>query len=385
MATPLATRQPTTPAMRRTSHPGVYRRGTRYVAVYRVEGRQHKESAPTFAQARAIKLAREVEAREQAAGPMLHAYALDWVAGYPGCGHDAIGQHTRVEYHRLLSTFVLKYFPSDLAVGDVDRDAVQAFVQWLARRPGRRCSRLSDQSIHNALTPLRRCLDTAISDGLLTENPAFGLVLPRRRAGGPWRAREERRFLTRNELRRLLAEIPDDWQVLFDLLAATGLRISEAIALRWSDLTLDTPAPRLFVRRAIVSGVVGSPKSRHGVRAIPITPVLAAALAGRRPEGADEDDLVFSRPGGQPVRPDYLRAHVLKPAALRAGVPPCGLHTFRHTCAALLIAAGASPLQLQRWMGHHSAAYTLEAYGHLIDGHLGPALDLAIELAQPVP
>ncbi|MEK6252855.1 MAG: hypothetical protein AABM43_13195 [Actinomycetota bacterium] len=40
----------------------------------------------------------------------------------------------------------------------------------------------------------------------------------------------------------------------------------------------------------------------------------------------------------------------------------------------------ASPLRLQRWMGHHSAAYTLEVYGHLIDDELCPALDLRREL-----
>lgn len=51
------------------------------------------------------------------------------------------------------------------------------------------------------------------------------------------------------------------------------------------------------------------------------------------------------------------------PAAERAGVPWARFHTLRHTCAALLIDAGASPLRLQRWMGHHSAAFTLDNYG----------------------
>jgi integrase len=64
-------------------------------------------------------------------------------------------------------------------------------------------------------------------------------------------------------------------------------------------------------------------------------------------------------------------------------VAPLGLHAFRDTCVALLIANGTSPLQLQRWMGHHSAAYTLETYGHLIDGEVGPALNLQAELREP--
>jgi integrase len=57
-------------------------------------------------------------------------------------------------------------------------------------------------------------------------------------------------------------------------------------------------------------------------------------------------------------------------------VPWARFHTLRHTCAALLIHSGASPLRLQRWMGHHSAAFTLDNYGHLIEDTLGPSLDL---------
>jgi hypothetical protein len=47
----------------------------------------------------------------------------------------------------------------------------------------------------------------------------------------------------------------------------------------------------------------------------------------------------------------------------------------------MLIESELSPLRPQRWMGHHSPAFTLETYGHLIDGDLGPALDLRKELA----
>jgi integrase len=61
----------------------------------------------------------------------------------------------------------------------------------------------------------------------------------------------ERRFLTRDELARLLDEVPGKWRPLFDLLAVPRLRISEAIALRWSDLELDSRQPRLRVNRAM--------------------------------------------------------------------------------------------------------------------------------------
>ena len=81
-----------------------------------------------------------------------------------------------------------------------------------------------------------------------------------------------------------------------------------------------------------------------------------------------------------PLRPGNLRYRVLIPAAQRAGVPWARFHTLRHTCAAMLIDAGASPLRLQRWMGHHSAAFTLDTYGHLLRDDLGPHLDLGFEM-----
>jgi hypothetical protein len=91
--------------LERTAHPGVYRRSGQYVAVYRREGRQRKESAATFAEARAIKLARDAEASEQRRGPTLHDYALRWVTGHAGSGHDSVREQTREEYRRLLATF----------------------------------------------------------------------------------------------------------------------------------------------------------------------------------------------------------------------------------------------------------------------------------------
>ncbi len=67
----------------------------------------------------------------------------------------------------------------------------------------------------------------------------------------------------------MLAEIPDQWRPLFELLATTGLRISEAIGLRIMDADLDAAQPRIHVRRAIVNGQLIGPKSRHGRRTIP--------------------------------------------------------------------------------------------------------------------
>jgi integrase len=104
---------------------------------------------------------------------------------------------------------------------------------------------------------------------------------------------KERRFLTRAELAALLDEAPTKWLPLFELLAVTGRRISEAIALRWRDLHFDVPAPRVQVSRAIVKGVVGAPKSRHGKLLVALPTGLAATLRELRPPDAPDEAFVF--------------------------------------------------------------------------------------------
>src|SRR6478609_7782623 len=54
------------------------------------------------------------------------------------------------------------------------------------------------------------------------------------------------------------------------------------------------------------------------------------------------------------------------PSNRRAGVPWAGFHTLRHTCATILFRRGLNAKQVQSWMGHHSPAFTLSVYVHLL-------------------
>jgi hypothetical protein len=65
--------------LERTGAPGIYRRGSKYVVVYRVEGRQRKQYAGTLAEARAIELERDGEARALRRGPTLQGFSLSWL------------------------------------------------------------------------------------------------------------------------------------------------------------------------------------------------------------------------------------------------------------------------------------------------------------------
>ena len=116
-----------------TDVPGVYRRGAMFVVVYRADSRQRKQSVNTFAEARALKLRRDGEARTLRRGPTLHAFSLAWLDRYAGSGRDSVRANTRREYRRLLVNFALTYFDREVRVRDLDRRC--AAVRGLADDP----------------------------------------------------------------------------------------------------------------------------------------------------------------------------------------------------------------------------------------------------------
>jgi integrase len=90
---------------------------------------------------------------------------------------------------------------------------------------------------------------------------------------------------------------------------------------------------------------------------------------------------VFPSAVGTYMNADNLFKRVLKPLVQEVGAPWAGFHTFRHTCASMLFERDPNPVIVQRWLGHHSPAFTLRQYVHLLDGDVGSGLDLDAEMA----
>jgi integrase len=347
--------------MIRTRHPGIYKRGARYVFTWRdANGRQRKRSAATMAEAIAKRGDEIGRAHRGERVGNTHItfvdYAIEWATTYTGRTRRGISANTLDDYRAALG------LDADAKPVDPPRGAIAFFGRKRLAEIGPRDLRayaahvasrgVARNTVRLALSPVKAMLATAVEDEILTANPAAGLpnLIPTSTARP---AAEHVRALSAEELHAVLDHVSEHWVLFFEFLAETGLRIGEAIEVRWGDidnLDLDIGPRLLHVRRRLYRGTVAAPKGGK-TRTVRLTTEMARALRAMRDEvDAQDDDLVFTAARGGRIVPANLMRRVLKAAAVEAGlgrwvVTPrgrqpqtwVGFHTFRHTCATILI------------------------------------------------
>jgi len=345
----------------KTRHPGIFKRGDRYVVVFRANGRQRKQAAKTLAEARSLQAQSKADVVRgefrEASKLTFEQYAGEWLASYAGRTAGGVRPDTVAQYKRTLEREAFSVFGSR-RLAAIEARHVKKFTADLSARG------LSPASVRAAVAPVKALLATAHEEGIIRSNPAAGVRVSSPRVDAELE-QERAKALTPEELRRFLAEIPAEWRTFFTFMAHTGVRVSEALAVEWRDVSFGA-RPTVNVCRRLYKGALGPPKSKHGRRAIPLSRGLSRALwqlrASHRPK---EVEPVFSR-AGQHLNPATIRSTVLRPAARRAGVEGMGFHTLRHTAITNLLRNGANAKQAQVWAGHHSPAFTLAVYCHLL-------------------
>jgi len=400
----------------KTSVPGIFRSHTvackqrgrctcSYVVITYDHGRQVKSTHRAWDAAREAKRMRESQAARGESiiteRIKLHDYTLDWIDRYTGTGRRGFREETRDEYRRLLNAYTLKFFPPDILLTQITPRHVANYIGWLIKqpckrkpKPGQPQTTLADSTVHNAVKPLSAMLATARREGLITHNPASDAVLPHRPRIED-EAEDVRPFPRIEDdddgesvetMELVVSLVHAEHRAMFELLAATGMRRSELLALAVRHFHLRGERPfvkvRQRVRRRKGHGlVIGPVKSKHGRRDLPIPLDLADRLAARFAErAAKPDDLAFPSKAGTLLDPDNLHERVLRPACSEAGVEWAGFHTFRHTVASRMFAEGRSIVTVQRWLGHHAPSFTLDTYVHLLDDDLGAPLAPVIPL-----
>jgi integrase len=191
------------------------------------------------------------------------------------------------------------------------------------------------------------------------------------------------RSLTVAEFQKLTAQLHEPFRTIALVCVCFGLRISEALALKWSDV--DWLAGRLSVERGIVRQIVDDVKTVNSGRALHIGADMLAVLKAwkQASQFSGADDWMFASPvqlGRLPF--SYTGVlHVFQKAAQRAGIGTVGTHTMRHTFRSWLDAVGTSVAVQQKAMRHADIRTTMNTYGDVVTDELVQAGSKVARLA----
>jgi len=301
--------------------------------------------------------------------PSFHEFASEWLAAKRPAIARSTWQSYRNELVHHLLPFFHKHRLSQISVAEVDRYRERKLHE----------GRIAHSYINATITRLGTILDVADERGLIVRNPVR--VNPRNRKLKVRRA--QRAYLDR----------PDQIQALLDAASALdvqardrsdrdtclrrpmlatlvfgGLRISEALGLRWRDIDLAGGRIR-----------VADSKTDAGVRWVPVMPALREDLVARKMSSryTKPNDKVFATITGGMWSRDNARKRIFDKAVDLAderleegGLAPIteGLtpHSLRHTYISLRVALGDDPAVISQDAGHADMAVTFRIYTHVM-------------------
>ena len=239
---------------------------------------------------------------------------------------------------------------------------------------------LAAKSVRNIHGVLTKALSVAADMGYIRQNPADRVTLPRVE-------KKEIVPLTDEQVKALLtAADSDEYGAIYKVIVFTGLREAEATGLTWD--CVDFKAGRITVSKQLQKrpeadgGFVFAPLKNDKVRTIAPAPFVMDVLKERKKQQlADriragemweawnnpkeqEKALVFTNALGEHLHPQTVYNH-LKKLVAKIGAPDACVHDLRHTFAVLSLQNGDDVKTVQGNLGHATAAFTLDVYGHV--------------------
>jgi integrase len=185
--------------------------------------------------------------------------------------------------------------------------------------------------------------------------------------------------LTPGEAKRvILAARPGLYRTIIQTGVYSGLRISEMLALRWPDVDLATSV--IHVRRTLSTARVKGeenqerirwfdPKTKSGIRQVPVCPELVAALSEWKEKCPKSRlDLVFCNEFDEPANRTGIGRHGLKPALEQAKIEKAvTMHGLRHSYASMLILCRRPITDVSHYLGHADVSITMKVYAHFLE------------------
>lgn len=291
-----------------------------------------------------------------------------WLAEYTG----GVTDNTRVKYEADIRNHIIP------AIGAVKLESLTPVaVQKLYNGMQRGEKPLSGKTIKNVHGVLHQALRQAIRLGYIRTNPTEACILPRIE-------KTEMQPLDEPDIRAFLAALDDsEYSTLIKVDLFTGMREGEILGLQWSCIDFDrgTIAVRQQLARPRLKGDPYrlTPPKNGKTRIIQPAPFVMSILREHRSRqllkrlsaGAAWDDcgfpdLVFTGDTGKHLCYTVVLRHYRKTLAA-AGLDQRRFHDLRHTYAVTSLYVGDDVKTVQENLGHHTAAFTLDQYGHVTD------------------
>jgi integrase len=232
---------------------------------------------------------------------------------------------------------------------------------------------LNPCTIKHHHTALHGAFQLAVKQGLIIRNPCDAVTPPHFQ-------KTEMNILDESGIYTVLEAAKEtEYYALFYLALYTGMRRSELLGLKWSDI--DLIGCELSVNRSLHhlrSGetVFRQPKTARSRRRIALSPSTALVLKQHKENQIAErlltgkplsdDEMVFCHPDGMPLLPESV-THAWIKLTRRLGMN-IRLHDARHTHASLMLKEGVHPAIVQQRLGHASITTTIDTYSHILPG-----------------
>lgn len=296
----------------------------------------------------------------QASKLSLHEYLKKWLAQSL---EGSVSHRTYEDYDALITRYILPKL-GHLSLAKLSPIDVQGLYNEMR---GRGLSPRTVRYTHNVLS---RALRQAAIWGFVQRNVAQFTELPKQES------REMKAMSAEQLIAFLDAARFDKYYAMWYLVAATGLRPEEYLALRWTDIQ----GSNLIVQRAVCYRRKGGgyyytqPKSKKGLRTIHLTRLTLDLLddhkeqqAKDRDEAGDawiEEGLIFPNASGRPVSISNLHRRHFKPLLKAAGIGDFRLYDLRHTHASVLLNKNTPLKDVSERLGHASIKLTGDVYWH---------------------
>lgn len=280
---------------------------------------------------------------------------------------------TLIAYQNSFTNYTLPFFVK-MKLGDITPEVVQEFIDSIKKKD------LSPGYVRTIYGHFRSCINSAANLEIIPKSPCT------RRISIPTVSGGSEEYFGPSDIWKIIDGARNPHKTLYAILALSGIRIGECLALRWKNV--DFTYGRIQIEQTWElrgMGGLGDPKTETSIRNVEMVSVLSELLRDYQNEHGEinPEAFLFPAPKNPEVPRSYkgvLRAYASTLKTLNLDYH--NMHSLRHSFASAAISAGLSIVTVSRSLGHASPAFTLRVYAHEVEETVPRALDIVDTLIR---